>query len=57
MSNITKSDVVSAIAEEKLKYSDYISLCKYYQIEPDPRAQAFHQGMIQILNQFLTRPE
>lgn len=50
---ITRELLLSLIAEEKEKYSEYSQLCAHYQIQENPQAQSRSQGKLEILNHLL----
>ena len=50
---VTRERLLALIAEEKENYSKYFQLCTFYQIQPDPLAQANHRGKLQILQNLL----
>ena len=50
---VTQEQLLHLLAEEKETYNNYVQLCNFYQISPDPMATAAHQAKIQTLNQLL----
>lgn len=48
-----KEFLLALITEEKENFARYTQLCAQYQTQPDPLAQARHQGKMEILQRLL----